>query len=188
MTNSLSSTYFKDISKMIEEALDFFPCLEKAFHSSDLTYDNQIKITYALKGLLVTRDELDKYHLTAEDAKTYFRDSFVIYCVIPVDFLKHGCKIYDSNNVINWQKLPYEHRHISQSASKNLGVLLCTHLPDEVKDMNNPILENLKTAYALYKAYKHYLKTSQWLLDEYKHGNEGKEQYYETRRYRNRSK
>ncbi len=170
--------------KHIDEVLVCFPCLEKKIHSCTLLNDNSLRITYSLEGLLITKKELEQRGLTAKDAKDYFRNYFEIYCIIPHDYCFVGCQVFDLNNYINWKMIPDEHRHLN-GKSAIYGNLLCTHLFVEARDMNNPILENLKTAHDLFKAYNYYIKTHIWTLDEYKHGKEGEKQYYEKRRLQN---
>lgn len=177
-------TYCSFTNKHINETLDFFPCLEKRIHSCKLLSDNSLWFMYSLEGLLITKDELNQRGLNVNDAKKYFKDFFEIYCIIPHDYRLIGCLVYDSNRYINWEKLPQEHRHINRK-SDTFGNLLCTHLYIEAKDMKNPILENLKTAHDLLKAYNHYLITKDWTLNEYKHGKEGEKEYYEKRRLQN---
>lgn len=168
-------------NKHIAETLDFFPCLEKRIHSCKLLPDNSLWFMYSLEGLLVTKEELKRRGLKPDDAKKYFKKFFLVSCFVPHSFLSIGCFVYDTNRYIDWGKLPNEHRHLNQK-STIYGNLLCTHLYVEAQDMANPILENLKTAHDLFKAYNHYLKTKAWTLDEYKHGKEGEKEYYEKRR------
>lgn len=184
-SNSLPmDAYHSVVNKHIEETIDFFPCLTKIVHSCKVLPDNSLWLTYAVKGVLVTSEELKQRGIKPSDAKKYFDNYFNIYCIIPHTYKSVGCLVCDSNCFIKWERLPEEHCHINRKSTK-YGNLLCTHLYVEAKDMNNPVLENLKTAHDLAKAYVHYLKSKEWTLQEYNHGKEGEREYYENRRLQN---
>ena len=85
----------------------------------------------------------------------------------PQNFPSSTIKVYDIDNRIKWDKIPYEHWHINADGA------LCTHHYREiarVKPVNRSFLV-VYNALALFYAYKHYLKTHQWILPDLPHGN-----------------
>ena len=178
MENELKN-YQENIYKHIIETLDMFPYLTCALiPKSDYP-------EFVLKGLLIESDYLISNSLTIKTAQSYFKNLLLVRVVIPLDYRMTGCKIYDVNKVIDWNKLPDEHRHFN--GSFDYGNLICSHLPEEVPDMDNPILENLRTTFKLFLAYNYYIKTKQWKMEEYKHGESGKKEY-EQRRLKRKAK
>lgn len=163
----------------LKEVFDYFPNLK----GKDVCIEKKLKHPRLISifGFLVSKDELDLYHLNKNDDHFFEQNFLKISCIIPINYKKIGCRIYDSDSYIEWDKVPQVHRHINRKIDCEEGNLLCTHIPEEAKDMKNPILENLKTANSLFLEYNKFLRTGKWDLKEYKHGEEGVKQYYEKR-------
>lgn len=156
-----------------ERALEYFPCLEKIMGRNGIN----------LCGYLISKRDMNDLLLSKREVQES-SEWMKVYCVVPDNYLEIGCQIKDVNGFIDWDKVPYEHKHINSTI--NGDKYLCTHLIEEVHDMNNPILENLKTAYVLSIEYKRYLKNGKYELKEYSHGNEGRKEYVNRRRDSNK--
>lgn len=172
----LDLEYYKNHFKTdIGEVFDYFPCLkgEKIEFNGQLGYVQLISI----KGYLISKFDLANYFIGEDDIDLIKLVSMEICCFIPIIYHRVGCQVYDLNRVIDWDKLPIVHRHYNGSGK--YGNLICTHLPEESKDMQNPILENLRTAYSLFLEYNRFINTGKWDIKEYKHGEEGRKEYYE---------
>ena len=150
--------------KDIKEAMDLFPCLKKIIG----------KDGFNLTGKLVSRKDLDRFHLSAKEAAD-FSEFMNVVCIIPANYKTIGCYVVDTYGFIDWNKLPEKHRHTNHASG--IGNCLCTHLIEEVAEMDNPVLENLKTAYALSIEYRRYIDTGKFELREYSHGNAGRMEY-----------
>lgn len=167
--------YEKHFKSDINEVFDYFPCL----HGETIEYNSQLGCVQliSIRGYLISKFDLANYYITKDNNRVIKMVSMEICCYIPIDYHRIGCQVYDLNRVINWDKLPIVHRHYNGLGK--YGNLICTHLPEESKDMQNPILENLRTAYSLFLEYNRFINTGKWEIKEYKHGEEGRREYYE---------
>ena len=166
--------YNKYVEKHIAEVLECFPLMR----ISTIVPLNDYPL-FRLSGKLVPKKFFDSNHIFVDDIEKYNIPFMDVYVEIPFDYLEKGCLVFDTNRYINWELIPIAHRHCNGSSFH--GNLICTHLPEQAKEMNNPILENLKTMYKLYLEYNNYLKTKKWNMEEYSHGDEGKREYEQRR-------
>ena len=158
-----------------EEAIKAFPCLIFEKHDG---FGN-------LTGKLISAEDMESLYLSIKEVKEK-NDILNVLVAIPANYKEKGCNVFDFNNVIDWSKIPQAHTH--RNFIKELGIYaLCTHLPEEVPEMENPILEDLKTAYALYNEYKRFLRNGKYELREYSHGDEGRREYERDRRFGKRN-
>ena len=169
--------YNNNLKKHIAEVIDYFPLLKI---NPFIPLINQPK--RLLKGPLLPKTLLDQHKISYEDLVKINYPIINVCVEIPYDYIKKGCIVFDENNAIDWNKVPYEHRH--NNGKGEFGNIICSHLPQEVKDMDNPILENLRTTYRLFVEYCHFLKTGVWNLKEYSHGDEGVKEYERSRMQR----
>lgn len=174
MERELVEKYINNIERHIEEVIKFFPYLKICYIVPYRDYP-----LFYLSGILIPKKFIDKYSITYNDLVKSNEPLLRITAVIPFDYQNKGCKVYDSDCVIDWELIPDKHKHCNGSSC--FGNELCTHLPDQAGDMSNPILENLKTAYRLFTESQNYIKNGKWNLKEYSHGEEGRREYYETR-------
>ena len=169
---SHGKTMNKKMRKDIDEALLEFPCLK--------LIDEDTGPNFHLEGRAVLKGDLDRYFLTPSKAEDM--DEFMkILVIIQPDYRMKGCVISDEEHRIDWDKLPYQHRHCNTISKAEL---LCTHLPEEVPQMKNPILENINTAYVLFNEYQRYLRTGKFELKEYSHGKQGLKEFRECQNHR----
>lgn len=172
--------YIDILRKNISEAIDYFPLLKIEPFIPLVKQPRRF-----LKGPLIPKTFLEQHRIPYEDLVKSNYPIMEVCVEIPYEYLTKGCIIYDVKNKIDWDRIPEEHRH--NNGKGEFGNIICSHLPQEAKDMDNPILENLRTTYRLYVEYCNYLKTMEWNLDEYSHGNEGVKEY-ESRRMQRKIK
>lgn len=168
----------KSLKKHISETFSYFPCLELEPTLGDCK-------SVTIKGKLISQIDLDKLYLDKAMINDIPNVPEVLV-VVPSNYLEKGCYVFDVNKQIKWEKIPFEHRHINKLGEFVKGVeleCLCTHLIEEVKDMENPILENLITADVLFKEYERFIETGKFDIREYSHGEEGKKEYERKKQY-----
>lgn len=177
MEQKLIDEYRLNVGGHIQQVLEYYPLIkiDKIIPLSEYPL-------YTLRGPLVPKIYLNKYSLSYEDLLLAGEKVLSVYVVIPENYLDKGCKVYDTEKTINWDNVPYKHRHLN--GSNEYGNELCTHLPEESRDMDNPILENLHTTYRLFQEYKKFLITGKWKLKEYSHGDLGVKEYENRRMQR----
>lgn len=163
----------RSFEKDVEEALREFPCLVLK-RNGDF---------WQLFGKLISLQDLKSLYLTKKEANE-LNDIVNVLVVIPSNYKQVGCDVYDYYNAIDWSKIPYQHIHKNRKIGNELYAL-CTNVPAAVEEMENPILENLRTAYVLINEYKRYFRNGKYELQEYSHGEEGIKEY--EREKRNRS-
>ncbi len=104
-----------------------------------------------------------------KDFRKEFQEQYSLRIKIeyPQLFPLETIKVYDIDNRIKWEKIPCEHWHINPDGA------LCTHHEREMKKIKpiNRSFMVVHNALALFYAYKHYLKTHQWILADLPHGN-----------------
>lgn len=155
-----------------EEACKAFPCLVFKKHDR----------IGSLEGKLISAEDMKSLYLTKKDV--IGKDDILEVLVgIPADYQNRGCNVIDCKRVIDWSRIPYEHMHRNSIEGFDIYTL-CTHLPEEVPQMDNPILENLKSAYALYNEYKRFLRCGKYELREYSHGENGRREYERDKKIR----
>ncbi|QGU96391.1 hypothetical protein GOM49_15985 [Clostridium bovifaecis] len=113
------------------------------------------------------------------------RNSLYILGIYPNDYPDDNIYVEDFYEKINWDKIPYEHRH-QNLHPKTYRKVLCTHHPDgEVNALiqGDRTVAILSSAWKLYKQYKEYLKTKEWTLKDLRHGHEGTLQLKRAGRY-----
>lgn len=169
--------YINKLKNDIEDAIACFPLLRMEPFVPLVNPPKRL-----LKGPLLPKTFLNQHKIPYEDLLKHNYPIMNVCVEIPYDYLSRGCIVYDVNSEINWDKVPYEHRHFNGKGE--FGNIICSHLPQESKDMKNPILENLRTSYRLFLEYCNFLKTGEWCLEEYAHGNEGVKEYERNRMQR----
>lgn len=113
------------------------------------------------------------------------RNSLYILGIYPSDYPEDNIYVEDFYEKINWNKVPYEHKH-QNLHPKTYRKVLCTHHPDgEVNALkqSDRTVAILSSAWKLYRQYKEYLKTKKWTLKDLRHGHEGTLQLKRTGRY-----
>ena len=169
--------YNNHILVHIRKTIEYFPLIK--VYSIIPLYDYPL---FTLSGIAIPETYFKRYALNYDDISFNTDKMLKVFVEVPLNYLDVGCKVYDSSKVIDWDKIPHQHRHYN--GSSHYGNELCTHLPEESRDMENPILENIKTAYSLFLESENYLSTGNWRLKEYSHGDKGKKEYEKTRMLR----
>lgn len=161
------------LNEHINEAIKEFPLLKIYRFKNYVTLD----------GILISKSDMERLFLTKEEVEG--DPSFPrIIARIPGNYREVGCQVIDVNKLIKWELLSPNHRHINNiNIDNKLYDCLCTHLIEEVPEMENPILENLKTADVVFKEYKRFCLTGKFELKEYSHGKKGRLEYEEQKKY-----
>ena len=125
--------------------------------------------------IAVGKDLIDTLHAFPED----FTDDYskLIEVVIPYNYKRKGCQVY-GGAWIDLNSLRLEDRHILGQL-KDGRLKLCVGVPASFEEMENVILECVRTADNYLVAYEKYLKGVSKNLEllSYSHGETGKQQY-----------
>lgn len=115
-----------------------------------------------------------------------------IYIDLPMDYWNEGCKVYGCK-WIDESKFALKDVHLFHSGNNwvenKYGYQMCVGTPDSFRNMNNVLLEAVRTADNTLVAYERVQcgLSDRVILNAYSHGNAGKEEYlFDTTRYKPR--
>lgn len=96
----------------------------------------------------------------------------IFVSVIYKDYPNYFAKIYDVERKIDWDLVPYKHRH------DNGNGLVCTHHNIELmhREPCKRTYLSILNVIRIFLAVEQYKKDSTWVLDELPHGDEGTKQ------------
>lgn len=146
-------------------------------------------------------DDVKRYRLKKERV---CKDRFSkrLYVVVRDDYCQKGPTIYSMEKWVGLERIPYGSKHFYDSMQlvfKNnefvfempglkpgRGYETCTSVSKANKEMDNPLLENIKSAEMLLCSYEHFLRgiNKEIVVRQYKHGDEGVREYEEEKRNR----
>ena len=97
--------------------------------------------------------------------------------VVPFDYKEKGCTVF-GGSWIDMKQIPEKDQHIYLPLTQD-GYKLCVGVPQSFSEMNNVILENVKTAECMLIAYERFLRgwDNKINLIAYSHGEKGKKEY-----------
>ena len=123
-----------------------------------------------------------------------------LYLILRDDYCKKGPTVYSMEKWTGLEKIPYESKHFYEQKTlvnqgdgmvcKRLGLVegrgyeTCTSVSKANRDMENPLLENIKSAEMLLCSYELFLRglNKEVVVRQYKHGDEGVQEYERERR------
>lgn len=142
-------------------------------------------IPYEAKIIVVAveKDLIDAVHAVPEDFTEDY--SKLIEVVVPYNYRQSGCNVY-GGKWIDLDKLKLEEQHYNERL-KDGRLKLCIGVPVSFAEMENVILECVRTADNYLVAYEKYQKGQSKTLEliSYSHGSAGIKQYEkDKKRYR----
>jgi hypothetical protein len=160
---NIYKSYRNSFLSYYPELLSFFPYLE----INCFPYKDPCK-TITLSGILISNEIVNE--LLISDKYEAIKYGLKVFIVIPVDFKITGVRVFDYNNVINFEEIPHLYQHYRESPYGNR--VICTHHKDKIKS-SDPVLSVLKSAWYLYKEYLRYDKYGKFNLDCLPHTYKG---------------
>lgn len=163
------SEYYRTAFQDIHQAKEIYPYIE-------VTVPPTVEpVPIHLRVIAVNVSFLESTHADREDFTGIFTRELDI--IIPFDYKKNGCKVY-GGKWIDTNLVSEEHRHF-YSKRKDGCYLFCVGVPNSFPQMENVVLENIRTAERMLIAYQLYQtgKTKVLELNAYSHGNKGINEY-----------
>lgn len=128
--------YVKDVFADIQQARETYPFIEATLLPTVDPVPIQLKVAAVNKSLL------ERTHAKREDfAGPYSRELEII---VPFDYKKAGCKVY-GGKWIDTKLVKEEYQHFNDKR-KDGCYLFCVGVPESFPQMENVILENIRTA------------------------------------------
>lgn len=161
--------YVEDVFADIRQAREKFPFIETTLLPTVNPAPIQLKVVAVNKSLL------ERTHAKREDfIGTYSRELEII---VPFNYKKVGCKVY-GGKWIDTKLVKEEYQHFN-GKRKDGCYLFCVGVPESFPQMENVILENIRTAEKMLIAYELYQtgETSSLELNAYSHGTKGINEY-----------
>ena len=161
--------YVKEVFKDIQEAKETYPFIKATL----LPTVNPMPIQ--LKVIAVNISLLERTHAKCEDfVGAYSRE---LEIVVPFDYKQTGCEVY-GGKWIDTKVLKEEYRHFYKKR-KDGCYLFCVGVPESFPQMENVILENIRTAEKMLIAYELYQigENRKFELNAYSHGRKGINEY-----------
>lgn len=177
MVKSEYLEYESNVLKDIDEVKEVYP------FSKIIRFPTNNFSMYGLSTIAVSKEIIDETNGKEGD---FIRDySRRLTIEIPFNYKNKGCNIF-CENWAKSDKIPYSDRHFNEIGNRTT---MCVGVPNSFKDLDNVILENIKTADNILEQYAEYLQGSSKTirLRAYSHGKKG-EQEYEQEKYRKRKR
>ena len=142
--------YVKDVFADIQQARETYPFIEATLLPTVDPAPIRLKVAAVNKSLL------ERTHAKREDfAGPYSRELEII---VPFDYKKAGCKVY-GGKWIDTKLVKEKYQHFN-GKRKDGCYLFCVGVPESFPQMENVILENIRTAEKMLIAYELYQTAS----------------------------
>ena len=166
--------YFKNAFEDIHRTKEIYPFIEV------ISPPTVVPVPIQLKVVAVKAEFFEKIHAEREDFTGPFSRELEI--IIPFDYRETGCKVY-GGKWIDTKLVKTEYQHFNDKR-KDGAYLFCVGVPESFPQMENAILENIRTAENMLVAYEMYQtgKTKTLELKAYSHGNKGIDEYRKDRK------
>lgn len=160
--------YAAQVSCDVEQLKRVYPWTRTIYSPSSVPSPIQLSVT------AVSKDVIETLQAREEDFLAEYSKSLQV--TIPFDYEQKGCEIYGAG-WLDIEAVPQEDRHFF--GSKNGLHKFCLGVPVSFAQMNNVILENIKTADNMLVAYELFQKgINQGVnLIAYSHGKVGEDEY-----------
>ena len=161
--------YYKTVFQDIHEARKIYPYIKVTVPPTAEA------APILLKAVAVNISLLETTHAEYKDFIGAFSRELEI--IIPFDYRKSGCKVY-GGKWIDTNLVSEDYRHFN-GKRKDGWYLFCVGVPGSFREMNNVILENIRTAEEMLIAYQLYQtgETKTLMLNAYSHGMRGIDEY-----------
>lgn len=173
--------YVEDVFADIQQAREKYPFIEATLLPTVELSPIQLKVVAVNKSLL------ERTNAKCEDfIGPYSRE---IEIIVPFDYKKAGCKVY-GGKWIDTKLVKEEYQHFN-GKRKDGCYLFCVGVPESFSQMENVILENIRTAEKMLIAYELYQtgETRTLELNAYSHGMKGINEYIkDKKRYNGKNK
>lgn len=105
--------------------------------------------------------------------------------IIHKDYKENGCIVYGGKWIDTKKIHPNDIHFYPETFFPTLGYKLCVGVPESFRNMQNILLENVRTAENMLIAYESLMEGSckELILNSYSHGNLGRAQYREKQFY-----
>ena len=171
-------------SAYVENAIHDIQQAKKTYPFIEMTLLPTVDITpIRLKVVAVNNAFLEKTHSKREDYIGSFSRELEI--IIPFDYKQTGCKVYGGKWITS-KLVKEEYQHFNGKREDGC-YLFCVGVPESFAQMENVILENIKTAEKMLVAYELYQigETPILELNAYSHGMKGINEYTkDTKKYK----
>ena len=167
--NETASEYYKSVFQDIRQARKTYPYIEA------IVLPTVEPMPIRLKVIAVNKELLETTHAEREDFTGRFTRELDI--IVPLDYKKAGCKVYGGKWIdTNLVREKYQHFN---GKRKDGWYLFCVGVPASFSQMENVILENIRTAEKMLIAYQLYQtgRTKTLKLNAYSHGKKGINEY-----------
>ena len=185
MGHGENNTLTKEEKKLyLADVKEDFNQLKKQYPFSTICIAPTVEITpVIIKTVAACQSLIDEILATREDFMGDYSRELVI--VVPFEYKTKGCQVF-GGEWINEAILADCDRHFHGKRADG-KYNLCVGLPESFKNMENVILESVRTAENMLIAYEQVQKgiTNNLKLIAYSHGEKGKDEYRRNRkRYR----
>lgn len=162
--------YFEKVYRDLGELYVVYPFCKVEFPPIESKEDVIITVVAANNSLI---DQIDG---SESDFLGYYSRKLIV--VVPSDYCINGCDVY-GGAWIDRNKIPPADHHWFSWNPEYQCLKLCVGVPASFCEMNNVILENVKTAENMLIAYECYQRglTKNLQLNAYSHGEDGWKQY-----------
>ena len=136
--------YHNDFLREANRIKDEFPYLNINYYP----YLNCNR-TISLSGILIPKYIINELLITSVDEATKY--GLKVFIIVPFTFRRDGVRVFDYNNVIDYDSIPFKFKHFRRSPNNN--IVLCTHHKDNIEPVD-PVLSVLYSAWTLFLEYK----------------------------------
>ena len=166
--------YVEDVFADIQQARKKYPFIEATLLPTVDPTPIQLRVVAVNKSLL------EQTNATCEDFVGPYSKELEI--IVPFDYKNAGCKVY-GGKWIDTIMVKEEYQHFN-GKRKDGCYLFCVGVPESFPQMENVILENIKTAEKILIAYELYQtgETKILELNAYSHGTKGINEYIEDKK------
>ena len=138
-----------------------------------------------IKVIAVTADLIaETYSIKSDYLGEYSKE---LHIDIPINYRKTGCVVY-AGKWIDISKCKYEDIHLQQERGRYIctryGYSLCVGTPESFSNLENVLLENVRTADNMLVAYERIMRdeADRLELNAYAHGDAGRIQFKNSRK------
>lgn len=161
--------YYDDVKIDYDEMMKVYPFSSLSFLPTAEPSPAIINVVAVNKSII------DSMHAAQEDFTGKYNKELKV--IVPFDFKKRGCLVY-GGSWIDVSKISESERHFYTDKKSDGRYLLCLGVPESFQQMDNVILENVKTAENLLIAYEKVMRYGGRIyVKAYAHGKKGEEEF-----------
>lgn len=174
------NNYYSSVIKDFSELKNYYP------FSKLVILPTNIPVPAMVFVIAVNIELIDETNAKVEDLRGNYNKNLTI--TIPFNYKEVGCDVFGGSWIVP-NKIEYNKRHFYENdVNKEKQIKLCIGVSDSFVNLNNVLLENVRTAEQLLFYYEKILKNGEEIpLKAYSHGDKGKDEYKkDKRKYRSR--